>query len=130
MREPTIQEQFARIRSCNKLLFGVCTVKANSLVFASGLISVDESKYYIANGAVGVIAGRFYDIDGNWLRGTMDDRMIGITLDDVRSVPTPHCRRRRSGQDRRHSRRPARRLRYRADHRRTDRPQHSRPSLG
>lgn len=88
MREPTIQEQFARIRSCNKLLFGVCTVKANSLVFASGLISVDESKYYIANGAVGVIAGRFYDIEGNWLRGSMDDRMIGITLDDVRSVPT------------------------------------------
>ena len=88
MREPTIQEQFARIRSCNKLLFGVCTVKANSLVFASGLISVDESKYYIANGAVGVIAGRFYDIDGNWLRGTMDDRMIGINLEDVRSVPT------------------------------------------
>ncbi|WP_165498261.1 sugar-binding transcriptional regulator [Siculibacillus lacustris] len=86
--EPTIQEQFTRIRSCNKLLFGICTVKTNSLVFASGLISVEESKYFIAKGAVGVIAGRFYDAQGKWIRGTMDDRMIGITLDDVLKVPT------------------------------------------
>ena len=48
LKEPTIQEQFTRIRSCNRLLFGVCTVKTNSLVFASGLISIEESKFYIA----------------------------------------------------------------------------------
>ena len=88
LKEPTIQEQFTRIRSCNKLLFGICTVKTNSLVFASGLISVEESKYFISNGAVGVIAGRFYDAQGRWIRGSMDDRMIGITPEDVLKVPT------------------------------------------
>lgn len=87
LKEPTIQEQFARIRSCNRLLFGVCTVKSNSLVFASGLISIEESKFYIAKGAVGVIAGRFVDTKGKWIRGPMDDRMIGMTPDDILAVP-------------------------------------------
>lgn len=88
VREPTIQEQFTRIRSCTRLLFGVCTVKTNSLVYASGLISIEESKHYIANGAVGVIAGRFIDAKGGWVLGPMDDRMIGITPEDVLKVPT------------------------------------------
>ena len=88
MRESAIQEQFTRIRACTRLLFGVCTVKTNSLVYASGLISIEESKHYIANGAVGVIAGRFIDAEGGWVRGPMDDRMIGITLEDVLKVPT------------------------------------------
>jgi dihydroxyacetone kinase-like protein len=88
LKEPTIQEQFIRIRSCNKVLFGVCTVKTNSLVFSSGLISLEESKFFIANGAVGVIAGRFYDAQGHWIQGAMDDRMMGISLDDVLRIPT------------------------------------------
>ena len=88
LKEPVIQEQFTRIRSCNKILFGICTVKTNSLVFSSGLVSIEESKFFIANGAVGVIAGRFYDAQGRWIQGAMDDRMIGISLDDVLKIPT------------------------------------------
>ncbi len=88
LSETIIQEQFARIRSCNKILFGVCSIKDNSLVFASGLTNVEESKYYISKGAVGVIAGRFYDADGTWIQGPLDDRLVGITLDEVRQIPT------------------------------------------
>ncbi len=88
LREPIIQEQFVRIRSCNKILFGICTIKENSLVFSSGLTSPEESKSFIANGAVGVITGRFFDAQGNWIKGTMDDRLMGITLDEVRQIPT------------------------------------------
>ena len=88
LKETIIQEQFTRIRSCNKILFGVCSVKDNSLVFASGLTNAEESKYYIANGAVGVISGRFFDADGNWIQGPLDDRLMGITLDEVKQVPT------------------------------------------
>jgi DNA-binding transcriptional regulator LsrR (DeoR family) len=87
-REPIIQEQFQRIRSCNKLLFGVCTVKENSLVFASHLTSPEESKYFVARGAVGVIAGRFFDAQGRSITGDLDERLMGITLDDVRQIPT------------------------------------------
>jgi len=87
-REPIIQEQFQRIRSCNKILFGVCTVKENSLVFASHLTSPDESKFFVSNGAVGVIAGRFFDAQGRWIIGDLDERLMGITLDEVRQIPT------------------------------------------
>jgi dihydroxyacetone kinase-like protein len=88
LQEPIIQEQFARIRSCNKILFGVCTVKTNSLVFSSGLISLEESKYFIAKGAVGVIAARFFDARGAWIEGAMDSRLMGVSLDDVLKIPT------------------------------------------
>ena len=87
-REPIIQEQFQRIRSCNKILFGVCTVKENSLVFACRLTSPDESKFYVSNGAVGVVAGRFFDAQGRWITGDLDERLMGITLDEVRQIPT------------------------------------------
>nr|WP_319484582.1 sugar-binding transcriptional regulator [uncultured Cohaesibacter sp.] len=88
LNETIIQEQFTRIRSCNKILFGVCSIKDNSLVFASGLTNVEESKYYISKGAVGVVAGRFYDANGTWIQGPLDDRLVGITLDEVRQIPT------------------------------------------
>jgi dihydroxyacetone kinase-like protein len=86
--EAIIQEQFVRIRSCNKILFGVCTVKDNSLIYASGLANPEESKFFVANGAVGVIAGRFFDAKGTWIRGDLDDRLMGITPDEIRQIPT------------------------------------------
>lgn len=87
LNETIIQEQFGRIRSCNKILFGVCSIKENSLVFASGLTNTEESKYYVSKGAVGVIAGRFHDVEGNWIQGPLDDRLLGITLDEVKQIP-------------------------------------------
>jgi len=58
------------------------------LVFASRLTSPDESKFFVSNGAVGVIAGRFFDAQGRWIRGDLDERLMGITLDEVRQIPT------------------------------------------
>ena len=57
-------------------------------MFSTGLTSPEESKSFIAKGAVGVIAGRFFDVQGEWIKGAMDDRLMGITLDEVRQIPT------------------------------------------
>jgi DNA-binding transcriptional regulator LsrR (DeoR family) len=87
MEEPCLREQFAKVRACNKALIGVCTVKRNSLIFESRLFSEDLSREYIAKGAVGVICGRFFDRSGAPVIGSMDHRMIGITLEELRHVP-------------------------------------------
>jgi DNA-binding transcriptional regulator LsrR (DeoR family) len=87
MEEPSLREQFAKVRSCNKALIGVCTVKRNSLVFEARLFSEDLSREYISKGAVGVICGRFFDRSGNPVLGSADHRMIGLTLDELRRIP-------------------------------------------
>lgn len=87
LEEPLLKEQFVRVRACNRTLLGICTVKRNSLIFDSGLISAEVSRHYIARGAVGVICGRFFDADGRPVLGEVDDRMVGLTLEELARVP-------------------------------------------
>jgi DNA-binding transcriptional regulator LsrR (DeoR family) len=85
--EPSLREQFAKVRACNKAVIGVCTVKRNSLIFEARLFSEDLTREYISNGAVGVICGRFFDRNGAPVLGSADNRMIGLTLDELRRIP-------------------------------------------
>ncbi len=87
LEEPLLKEQFARVRACNRALLGVCTVKRNSLIFDSGLVSAEVSRDYLARGAVGVICGRFFDAAGQPVLGELDDRMVGLTLAELARVP-------------------------------------------
>lgn len=86
--EPMLKEQFACVRASNRALLGVCTVKHNSLIFDSTLISAEVSRGYLARGAVGVICGRFFDAAGQPVLGELDDRMVGLTLGELARVPT------------------------------------------
>jgi DNA-binding transcriptional regulator LsrR (DeoR family) len=87
MDDPSLREQFATVRACNKALIGVCTVKRNSLIFEARLFSEDLSREYISKGAVGVICGRFFDRNGIPVLGSADNRMIGLTLEELRRIP-------------------------------------------
>jgi DNA-binding transcriptional regulator LsrR (DeoR family) len=87
MDDPSLREQFATVRACNKALIGVCTVKRNSLIFEARLFSEDLSREYISKGAVGVICGRFFDRKGIPVLGSADNRMIGLTLEELRRIP-------------------------------------------
>ncbi len=48
---------------------------------------VEERKQTAAAGAIGEIGGRCFDEDGNAVRGPVDDRVVGMTLEQLRSVP-------------------------------------------
>ncbi|MDQ4051736.1 MAG: transcriptional regulator [Actinomycetota bacterium] len=50
-------------------------------------VSVEERKQTAAAGAIGEIGGRCFDEDGNAVRGPVDDRVVGMTLEQLRSVP-------------------------------------------
>ena len=39
---------------------------------------------YVRQGATGVVCGRFIDADGNLIPGKIDQRMISVTLDQMR----------------------------------------------
>lgn len=84
MREPILQEQFATLESVDKVVFGICTTLPDSLIFTSGLLTVDALPKGPSGPAVAVIAGRCVAPDGSAIHGGYDDRVIGLPLEDLR----------------------------------------------
>lgn len=82
--ESLISKQLDAISDCNKTLFAVGSCKPDSHVASSGVATQQELEDYIANGAVGVLCGRFIDAKGDPVSGPLDDRMMGIELEELR----------------------------------------------
>jgi DNA-binding transcriptional regulator LsrR (DeoR family) len=91
MKEPTLIEQFRIMSTCNKIIFGVGSVAASSTAFDTGFLSPEEAAPYLAKGAVAVLAGRFVDVDGRAVAGELDDRMIGMTVQEIAKIPERIC---------------------------------------
>jgi len=91
LAEPVLRRQFALIRASNHILFGVGDVAEGSTVRVSGIADKSEIDAYVAQGAVGVIIGRFIDADGNATTGELDSRMVGISLSELRQMPSRIC---------------------------------------
>lgn len=91
LAEPPLVNQFALIRSANRVLFGVGDVTGAATVRAAGLASREEIDAYVERGAIGVLIGRFIDREGRHMIGDLDSRMIGITLDELKALPNRLC---------------------------------------
>lgn len=81
--EPILHDQLERLRGCNKFLFSVGTVAPDSHVVGSGLASLEDLEWNLAKGARGVICGRFIDAGGQAIHSPLDQRMIGIALENL-----------------------------------------------
>ncbi|WP_341486914.1 bifunctional sugar-binding transcriptional regulator/dihydroxyacetone kinase subunit DhaK [Pararhizobium sp. A13] len=86
LRESLIEDQFAILSKANKALFGVSSLRPNSTIHTSGYFESVSLQEYLAKNAVGVVAGRFIDPQGQPVAGPLDDRMIGISLDMLKSI--------------------------------------------
>jgi DNA-binding transcriptional regulator LsrR (DeoR family) len=91
MQEPSLVEQFHVIRSCNKVVFGIAGMGGASTVLRSGYMNPGTMRPYIEGGAVGVMAGRFIDIEGRPVLGALDDQMIGLTVGELARIPERIC---------------------------------------
>lgn len=91
LAEPVLKKQMDLVHSSNRILFGVGDLGPRSTVRVSGIASQEEIDDYVARGAVAVIIGRFLDAHGSAVGGDHDDRMVGITLADLRQVPSRIC---------------------------------------
>jgi DNA-binding transcriptional regulator LsrR (DeoR family) len=91
LAEPSLIKQFGLIRSAKKILFGVGDVGASSTVRAAELASNDIIDDYVAHGAVAAIIGRFIDAEGLAVPGELDGRMIGIEVEDLKTMPMRIC---------------------------------------
>ncbi len=78
--EPILSAQMERLGQITKSLFSVGTCLPDSHVVSSGVATREELDWYVANGAAGVICGRFIDATGKPIAGPLDQRMIGAEL--------------------------------------------------
>ena len=77
--------------SANKVVFGVGELTAEATLRTSGLYSLEGVDNMIKAGAVAAILGRFVAPDGKEMIGPTHDRMLGLTLDELRAIPKRIC---------------------------------------
>ncbi|MDQ0467760.1 bifunctional sugar-binding transcriptional regulator/dihydroxyacetone kinase subunit DhaK [Labrys wisconsinensis] len=88
MAEPILREQFDLLRRADKILFGICSTRPDSLIYTSGLIGQAAMTQYHALRATAVVAGRFMDDHGRPVQGELDARMIGLSLEEIGRIKT------------------------------------------
>lgn len=91
MAEPPLIKQFSTMRSANKILFGVGDIGKNSTIRAAELLEEPVIDAFVKDGAAAAIIGRFIKRDGKPLRGTIYNRMVGMTLEEMKKVPYRLC---------------------------------------
>ena len=82
--EPVVRDQLDALATCNKTVLACGTCDADAHVVRSGILTADSITAYRAKGAAGVICGRLIDGDGQPVVAEVEDRMIGVTLDQMR----------------------------------------------
>jgi deoxyribonucleoside regulator len=89
MDEPHIQEHFQKLSVADVAVVGLGSTRPElSAQFRSGHISLEDVQTLRSEGAVGDICGRYISIDGTPCETPIMDRMISISLKDLRKIPT------------------------------------------
>ena len=87
-RDPNVSKTMALFEKVTLALVGVGTVEPSALVASSGnVFSQEELQTVQKQGAVGDICLRFYDARGQPVKGPLDERVIGMTLEGLRRIP-------------------------------------------
>ncbi len=88
LREPGIAAAIEKARCVDMAILGVSpdAPEYSSLVRA-GYITLEESAEISRNGGVGHSCGIHFDIDGRVMSTSLNDRIVGITIEDLRRIP-------------------------------------------
>ena len=86
MREPLLKAQFDCARRLDKIVFGISSSRLGATIHRSGLFGREDLADPSLQRAVAVVAGRFIDDRGIPVHGRVDERTIGLTLDEIARV--------------------------------------------
>ena len=90
LHEPAIADALDAAKAADVAVVGIGAAglgSSRALVDSLGL-SPAERAQFDASGAVGDVCARFYDLSGREVRGAVDERVLAVTLDDLRAIPT------------------------------------------
>ena len=87
LRDPNVSKTLALFKKVTLALVGVGSLEPSALVASSGnVFSKAELESIQKNGAVGDICLRFYDAKGQAIRSALNERVIGMALEDLGRV--------------------------------------------
>jgi len=89
--EKKIQDTLAVAKKADLVLFGVGTIGKEGALWKSGFLSKGDAGKLKKSGAVGAICGRFFDADGKQCWSELDDRTIGLNLEELRRIKHKVC---------------------------------------
>jgi DNA-binding transcriptional regulator LsrR (DeoR family) len=87
LHDPFVNEAIAFFNKITLALMGIGAVEPSQLLASSGnVFSAAELDQLRTQGAVGDLSLRFFDADGRPVTTSLDDRVIGISLDQLQRV--------------------------------------------
>ncbi len=88
LADPQVSDTLRLASSVDVAIVGVGTLNQNSVVLSAGTILSDEDvKRLKKKKVVGDIALRFFDADGRPVDDELNDRIVGVTLEEIRAMP-------------------------------------------
>ena len=86
LQEPILRDQFSILRTVNKVVFGIGSTDADSLIYESGLIDPAATPSAKGVPAAAVIACRFVTAEGKPIEDDYDERVIGLSLSEIADI--------------------------------------------
>ena len=87
LNEPAISQALERARQSDIVLQSVGTVDETAILYVEKKITLDELHEIQNSGAVGDALGHYFDQNGQLVSTFLDNRIIGISLEDLKKVP-------------------------------------------
>lgn len=86
-RDPGVQEALNLARNAALVVFSFGGIQEGATMLRLGYVTPEERDFLLRNGAVGEIAGRWIDRDGQTVRTPASIHPIGITVEELKRVP-------------------------------------------
>jgi DNA-binding transcriptional regulator LsrR (DeoR family) len=86
LNDSHIRDVLSIARKVDLAIVGIGAMDDNSILLKSGCISEEELKEIKSRGGVGDILGRFYDVNGNPVSSSIEDKIIGIGIDELKEI--------------------------------------------
>jgi deoxyribonucleoside regulator len=84
----TVADVLARAAAASAYLYSAGVADSSSVLVESGYLTPDDVTELVRKGAVGDVVGRYIDADGNIVDPGLDERTVGLGLDELRSAAT------------------------------------------
>jgi deoxyribonucleoside regulator len=90
-KEGKIQQTLEIAKKADLVLFGIGVIGKQGLLWRSGFLHQDDTVKLRKAGAVGQICGRSFNARGQNCLDELDDRTIGLNLDQIRKIKHKIC---------------------------------------
>ncbi len=87
MSHVQIETVLGKARKADLAVASLGSADSKSTLYSLGLMTDEELKAIQDLGAAGEILGRFFDEKGRSIQTSLDGRLIGLTLEDLKNIP-------------------------------------------